>query len=166
MATDLRTTRSASVFLAALAAAALLMPAPGAAARTPPQAPLPTVTLNIGEVAVKAEVADEPHERTTGMMGRTELADGAGMLFVFPAPQALSFWMRDTLVPLSVAYINAEGVIREIHDLKPLDERPAFSSFRDLVYALEVPQGWFARNKIAAGDRITGLPSPSVAQPD
>lgn len=166
MATDLRAMRSAPVLLAVLAAAALLVPAPGAAARTPPQPPLPTVTLKIGETEVTAEVADEPHERTTGMMGRTELADGAGMLFVFPAPQALSFWMRDTLVPLSVAYINGDGVIREIHDLKPLDERPAFSSFRDLVYALEVPQGWFARSKVAVGDRITGLPSPSGAKPD
>lgn len=150
----------------ALALAIVLGLAAWSGARTPPQPPLPTVPLAIGAINVTAEVADEPQERMTGMMGRTELADGAGMLFVFPAPQALSFWMRDTLVPLSVAYINADGVIREIHDLKPLDERPAFSSFRDLVYALEVPQGWFARNNIKAGDRITGLPSPSVAKPD
>jgi uncharacterized membrane protein (UPF0127 family) len=144
----------------------MLVLATGLDARTPPQPPLPAIVLKMGNTAVKAEVADEPHERMTGMMGRTEMADGEGMLFVFPAPQALSFWMRDTLVPLSVAYINADGVIREIHDLKPLDERPAFSSFRDLQYALEVPQGWFGRNGIKSGDRITGLPSPSTAKPD
>lgn len=150
-----------------LAAAVLLLGvAAGAPARTPPQEELPAVTLTIGKAAVRAEVADEPHERRTGMMGRTELADGDGMLFVFPAPQALSFWMRDTLVPLSVAYINAQGVIREIHDLQPLEERPAFSNFRDLVYALEVPQGWFGRNKILPGDRVAGLPSPATATPD
>ena len=136
------------------------------AARTPPQEILPTVTLHIGTVAVEAEVADEIDERTIGLMGREELADGKGMLFVFRDPQAMNFWMRDTLVPLSIAYINAAGVIREIHELKPLDETAAHSAFRDLVYALEVPHGWFQRNKILPGDRILGLPTPQTAQPD
>ncbi len=135
-------------------------------ARTPPQEILPTVTLRIGSVTVQAEVADESDERTAGLMGREALGDGQGMLFVFREPQAMSFWMRDTLVPLSIAYINAAGVIREIHDLQPLDETPARSAFRDLLYALEVPQGWFLKNKILPGDRITGLPSPETAQPD
>lgn len=136
------------------------------AARTPPQEILPTITLRIGGVAVEAEVADEIDERTIGLMGREELADGKGMLFVFRDPQAMNFWMRDTLVPLSIAYVNAAGLIREIHELKPLDETAAQSAFRDLVYALEVPQGWFQRNKILPGDRILGLPAPQTAQPD
>ena len=136
------------------------------AARTPPQEVLPTVTLRIGTVAVEAEVADEIDERTIGLMGREDLAEGKGMLFVFREPQAMNFWMRDTLVPLSIAYINAAGIIREIHELKPLDETAARSAFRDLVYALEVPQGWFQRNKILPGDRILGLPAPQTAQPD
>ena len=136
------------------------------AARTPPQETLPTITLRIGTIPVEAEVADEIDERTIGLMGREKLADGQGMLFVFREPQAMNFWMRDTLVPLSIAYINAAGVIREIHDLQPLDETPARSAFRDLLYALEVPQGWFHKNKILPGDRITGLPSPDTAQPD
>ncbi len=136
------------------------------AARTPPQETLPTITLRIGTVAVEAEVADEIDERTIGLMGREELADGKGMLFVFREPQAMNFWMRDTLVPLSIAYINAAGIIREIHELKPLDETAARSAFRDLVYALEVPQGWFQRNKILPGDRILDLPAPQTAQPD
>ena len=135
-------------------------------ARTPPQEILPTIMLRIGPVALEAEVADEIDERTIGLMGREELAEGKGMLFVFREPQAMSFWMRDTLVPLSIAYINAAGVIREIHDLQPLDEMPARSAFRDLLYALEVPQGWFHKNKILPGDRILGLPSPGTAQPD
>jgi len=137
-----------------------------ALARTPAQDILPQVTLRIGTATVKAEVADEPDERTIGLMGRTDLADGEGMLFVFNRPQPLGFWMRDTLVPLSIAYVNAAGIIREIHDLKPLDETPASSTFRDLVYALEVPQGWFTRNKILPGDKILGLPKPETAQPD
>ena len=135
-------------------------------ARTPPQEILPTITLRIGALTVEAEVADESDERTIGLMGREELAEGKGMLFVFREPQAMNFWMRDTLVPLSIAYINAAGVIREIHDLQPLDESTARSTFRDLLYALEVPQGWFHKNKILPGDRILGLPSPHTAQPD
>ena len=134
------------------------------AARTPPQDILPTITLRIGTVTVEAEVADESDERTIGLMGRKELVDGKGMLFVFREPQAMGFWMRDTLVPLSIAYINAAGVIREIHDMQPLDETTARSAFRDLVYALEVPQGWFHKNKILPGDRIVGLPSPETAE--
>jgi uncharacterized membrane protein (UPF0127 family) len=137
-----------------------------AEARTPPQETLPTVKLRIGALTVEAEVADETDERTLGLMGREELAEGKGMLFVFREPQAMSFWMRDTLVPLSIAYINAAGVIREIHELQPLDETPARSAFRDLLYALEVPQGWFHKNKILPGDRILGLPSPHTAQAD
>lgn len=139
---------------------------PHALARTPAQDPLPTTTLRIAAATVVAEVADEPRERTIGLMGRKELADGRGMLFIFPQPQSMNFWMRDTLVPLSIAYINAAGVIREIHDLKPLDETPARSTFHDLVYALEVPQGWFQRNKILPGDRVLGLPAMTTAQPD
>ena len=135
-------------------------------ARTPAQEPLPTISLRIGSVKVLAEVADEPQERETGLMGREHLPDGQGMLFVFSAPQPMNFWMRGTLIPLSIAYINGSGVIREIHDLRPLDETPAFSTFRDLVYALEVPQGWFLRNKILPGDRVLGLPSPKSAKPN
>lgn len=133
---------------------------------TGPQPPLPAVTLRVGNTKVDAEVASTPETRMIGLMGRGTIADGTGMLFVFPAPQPLSFWMRNTLVPLSIAYINGSGVIREIHDLQPLDEKPVRSTFRDLVYALEVPQGWFQQQKILPGDRILGLPSPSTAVPD
>ena len=135
-------------------------------ADTIPQAPLPTIRLQIGTNSIQVEVADESDERITGLMGRTHLAEGTGMLFVFRQPRPLGFWMGGTLIPLSVAYINASGVIREIHDLQPLDETPARSTFMDLSYALEVPQGWFYRQKILPGDRIIGLPAPQSAQPD
>jgi uncharacterized membrane protein (UPF0127 family) len=144
--------------------AALLLAGPAGARE--PQPTLPEVALRINGTALQAEIADEPAERTAGLMGRTELADGRGMLFVFPRPQPLSFWMRDTLIPLSIAYINAAGVIREIHALKPHEERPVFSTVRDLSYALEVPLGWFERNKILPGDKILGLPAPATAVPD
>jgi uncharacterized membrane protein (UPF0127 family) len=156
---------SALVLIAAFHFAVPFLEAP-AFARTPAQATLPQVTLRIGGVTVKAEVADETDERTIGLMGRTELKDGEGMLFVFRAPQRLGFWMRDTLIPLSIAYLNGAGIIREIHDLKPLDETSAESTFSDLVYALEVPQGWFGRNKILPGDKVLGLPTPNTAEPE
>ena len=137
-----------------------------ALALTGPQPPLPTTTLRVGTATLKAEVANTPETRAIGLMGRTELADGHAMLFVFTQPQPLGFWMKNTLIPLSIAYINAAGIIREIHDMKPLDTNPVDSTFRDLIYALEVPQGWFQKNKILPGDKILGLPSPSTAQPN
>lgn len=130
-------------------------------ALTPPQPELPKIALTIGEARIEAEVADDSDEKTIGLMGRKELADGQGMLFVFSRPQPLGFWMKDTLIPLSIAYVNAEGIIREIHDMQPLDESSIPSLFQDLVYALEVPQGWFAKKGILAGDKIMGLPQPS-----
>ena len=132
-------------------------------ALSPPQDKLPAVRLTIGQASVMAEIADDAAEKSKGLMGRKELADGTGMLFVFAEPQAMSFWMHDTLVPLSIAYINGQGVIREIHDMKPLDDSPVQSMFDDLMYALEVPQGWFQRNKILPGDRISGLPPANTA---
>lgn len=129
-----------------------------------PQPPLPERVLSIGAATVRAEVADSDAERAAGLMGREKLEGGRGMLFVFAAPQPMGFWMKDTTIPLSIAYINASGVIREIHDMEPLDETPVRSAFPDLLYALEVPQGWFQRNKILPGDRVAGLPSPRSAQ--
>ena len=131
------------------------------AALTPAQPELPKIALTIRELRIEAEVADDPDEKTIGLMGRKELAEGQGMLFVFSRPQPMGFWMKDTLIPLSIAYLNAEGFIREIHDMKPLEETSIPSVFGDLVYALEVPQGWFAKNGIMAGDKVIGLPKPS-----
>ncbi len=128
------------------------------------QAPLPVRVLGVGKASVRAEVADTPAAREAGLMHRSKLADGEGMLFVFGAPQPMSFWMRNTTIPLSIAYINGAGVIREIHDLQPLDETPVPSLFGDLVYALEVPQGWFQRNGVLPGDTVSGLPKPDTAK--
>lgn len=138
--------------------AALIMPL---CALTPPQQELPKIALTVRDIRIDAEVADDPDEKTIGLMGRKELAEGEGMLFVFSRPQPMGFWMKDTLIPLSIAYLNAAGIIREIHDMQPLEENSIPSVFQDLVYALEVPQGWFAKNGILAGDKVTGLPKPS-----
>jgi len=122
------------------------------------QVALPSVTLNVAGKVVTAEVADEPDERRSGLMFRDSLAADSGMLFVMPRPERAAFWMKNTTLPLSVAYISPGGVIVEIHDLEPLDEKPVPSAFPNIAYALEMKQGWFAENGILAGDRIKGLP--------
>lgn len=124
------------------------------------QPPLPAVTLGIGTKSVAAEVADEGPERTVGLMFRERLAPDSGMLFVMPRPERAMFWMKNTRIPLSIAYINASGVILEIHDLEPHNENAVQSAFPNIAYALEMEQGWFARNRILPGDRIRGLPAP------
>ena len=102
-------------------------------------------------VAVRAEIARTEEELARGLMFRTALADGAGMLFVFRQDQMLSFWMENTLIPLSIAYISWNGKILEIHDMRPRD-RTTIRSSRSARYALEVPQGWFDRAGITPGD--------------
>jgi uncharacterized membrane protein (UPF0127 family) len=114
----------------------------------------------MGEQKLVAEVADEEAERETGMMFRKSMADGTGMVFVLDTPQQAKFWMRNTLIPLSVAYINRAGMILEIHDLQPKDETPVPSKFDTIFYAIEVPQGWFQKNSVLPGTMVKGLPPP------
>jgi uncharacterized membrane protein (UPF0127 family) len=109
-----------------------------------------------GRVSLEAEIAKTETERETGLMFRTELPDGTGMLFIFETDEVLSFWMKDTLIPLSIAFINYDGILLEIKDMYPRDLSSVHSS-RSVRYALEVPQGWFSRAGVKAGDRIGGL---------
>jgi uncharacterized membrane protein (UPF0127 family) len=108
-------------------------------------------------VTIRAEIARTDKQRQQGFMFRKEVKDGEGMLFVFEKDQLLSFWMKNTLVPLSVAYISREGVILEIRDLEPGNLRPVISS-RSCRYALEVPEGWFGRAGLGPGDRLVSVP--------
>ncbi len=122
------------------------------------QEPAPGATLGIlnsaGErVEVPVEIADTDEERQTGLMGRTALAEDAGMLFVFDVEQQLSFWMKDTLIPLSIAFIDSEGRIVDIQDMQPLDEAP-HPSAAPAQYALEVNQGFFEARGIQVGDTV------------
>ncbi len=118
--------------------------------------PISTITTSAGErVPVEVEVADTDAERQTGLMGRTVLPENAGMLFVFEGEQALSFWMRDTLIPLSIAYIDAQGRIVDIQDMQPLDDVPPhYVSAEPAQYALEVNQGFFDERGVAVGDTV------------
>ena len=88
-----------------------------------------------------------------GLMNRNSLPDGEGMLFIFENEQFLSFWMKNTTIPLSIAFIASDGRILDIKDMRPLDESSVLSS-RPAKYALEVPQGWFDRAGIRTGDRL------------
>ena len=102
---------------------------------------------------IKAEIARTLDERSQGLMYRKNLDDGEGMLFVFEQDEVLSFWMKDTIIPLSLAFIASDGRIVEIRDLRPNDLNPVKSS-RSVRYALEVPQGWFSRAGVQPGDIV------------
>jgi len=102
---------------------------------------------------IKAEIARSQEERTQGLMYRKKLNDGEGMLFVFERDEILSFWMKNTVIPLSLAYIASDGRIVEIMDLRPNDLNSVKSS-RSVRYALEVPQGWFSRAGVQPGDIV------------
>jgi len=117
---------------------------------------LPSVELRIKGHAIHAEVAATDETRTTGLMNRFSLKPDSGMLFVFSDPQPLSFWMKNTYVPLSIAFIGADGRILNIEDMAPLTEGTHPS--RGLaLYALEMKKGWFASHDIVPGDRVDGL---------
>lgn len=105
-------------------------------------------------VTVVAEIAETSEQRERGFMERKKIPDGTGMIFVFDHDQVLSFWMKNTPTPLSIAYIDKNGVIRDILDMTPFSLATVQSSC-SVRYALEVPKGWYARNGIKAGDKIS-----------
>lgn len=115
---------------------------------------LPTLKLWIGPKEMVAEMALTLVQIRTGMMHRTEMAENDGMLFVFPQPMKVGFYMRNTKIPLSCAYISAEGEILEIHDLVPLDETAVEAKTDKIQYVLETNKGWFERNGIGVGTII------------
>jgi uncharacterized membrane protein (UPF0127 family) len=118
---------------------------------------LPTVTIHAscGEVRVRVEVADDPAEQAKGLMYRKALGKNRGMLFIYPEERELSFWMKNTLIPLSIAFIDSERRIIDIQDMKPLDDEPPhYVSAEPAQYALEVNQGFFKKRGVKVGDRV------------
>lgn len=105
------------------------------------------------EVSLIAEIAKTPKEREFGFMERKNIPDGTGMIFVFEKDQILSFWMKNTPHPLSIAYIDSNGKIRNLYDMTPFSLSPVVST-NSVRYALEVPQGWFAKEGITIGDFV------------
>lgn len=113
-----------------------------------------TIHSNNQEFIVQAEVAEKEEDRNYGFMNRKNIPDGTGMLFVFEKEQILSFWMKNTPHPLSIAYIDSRGNIKDIYDMTPFSLSPIVSK-GSVRYALEVPQGWFAKNNIKVGDTVS-----------
>ena len=118
---------------------------------------LPNVTLTIGAHKITAEVAATPEERAQGLMNRFSLQPDNGMLFVFERPEPLAFWMKNTFIPLSIAFISADGKIINIEDMKPQSEESHWSK-GPALYALEMKKGWFAERGIGPGTAVRGLP--------
>lgn len=122
-----------------------------------PQLSLPRVTLSAGMHRIDAQVAATPVQRQIGLMHRREMPVHEGMLFVFEQPATQCFWMRNTLIPLTAAFVADDGRIVNLADMQPLSEA-SHCSTEPVRYVLEMNQGWFAKRRIAAGFRLTGAP--------
>jgi uncharacterized membrane protein (UPF0127 family) len=118
---------------------------------------LPVVQLNAGMHLIHAEVAADYGSRMTGLMFRATMPPNAGMLFIFDDAQQQCMWMKNTLLPLSVAFIDERGVIINIEDMAPQTE-DSHCAKRPSLYALEMNRGWFAARGIKPGSRIGGIP--------
>lgn len=113
-----------------------------------------TYEININGTKTNVEVAFTQKERTMGLMFRDKLDSDHGMLFIYPQEQNLSFWMKNTKIPLSIAFIDSGGVITQIESMAPysLISHTAKAKVR---YALEMEDGWFKRNRIKAGGKVS-----------
>lgn len=114
---------------------------------------LELVPLRVGGIEIQVEIADDADERQRGLMYRESLAEDQGMLFVYPEQRILGFWMRNTLIPLDIAYIDREGRIVDIQQMEP-QTTETHDSAAPAMYALEMNQGWFEANGIRIGDLI------------
>lgn len=116
-------------------------------------------TLTTTEISVKGhalfvELAATPPTRTCGLSHRASMPQNSGMLFVFPTLRQVSFWMKDTRIPLSIAFLDDTGRIISIQEMIPMNVEKHYRSDQPVRYALEVNQGWFAQNSIVVGDRV------------
>ena len=114
-------------------------------------------TIRVGEVPVRVEIADTEPKRSAGLMGRKTMPEGEGMLFKFDDVQPLSFWMKNTYIPLSIAFIDEFGIITVIKDMTP-ESLDQVTSDGPALYALEVPRGWFRKNNLLPGHKVLGIP--------
>lgn len=138
--------------------------APGTA--TPAAVSLPTTTVTVEEdppgVTLNVEIASTEAQRDRGLMFRESLSDSSGMLFLFPAPTTLGFWMKDTYIPLDIAFLDDLGRVMQVVHGKPLDTTPLVPS-APYTSVLEVAGGWFERMGLGVGATVhipPGLPSP------
>ena len=150
MTTTARFDRPAAmrVLAAALAAAAFAAHA---------DAPLRTTTLRIAGHPLKVEIAQKEAELQKGLMFREKMGANDGMLFIFEERSYHAMWMKNTLIPLSVAFVDQDGTILNILDMEP-QTLDTHQSAGPSLYAIETNKGWFAQKKIKAGDKVAGLP--------
>jgi uncharacterized membrane protein (UPF0127 family) len=112
--------------------------------------------LEVGKHRIEVEVAANEQTRNLGLMYRSHLPPDQGMIFVYPSPTRICMWMKNTLIPLSVAFLDEEGRILNIEDMAPHSEKN-HCTVKPARYALEMNQGWFAGHGVKAGDRIDGV---------
>ena len=119
------------------------------------QPKLQTMKLFVGPEVITAELAMTEIQVGTGMMFRKEMGENEGMLFVFGRPNRVAFYMKNTILPLHVAYIDSEGTILELHELQALNETPVDAANNNVQFVLEMNKGWFTRHNIRVGSVIT-----------
>ncbi len=121
-------------------------------------AQLPVATLNAGIHVIRAEVANNFETRARGLMYRESLGPNQGMLFIFPEEDRHCMWMKNTLIPLSVAFIDAKGQVINVAEMQPHSEQ-SHCAARPAIYALEMTKGWFSGKGVRPGTMIQGLPA-------
>ena len=115
-------------------------------------------SLKLGDLTIKVEVADTPEARRRGLMYRKSLPENQGMLFVFPSARPLSFWMKNTWIPLSIGFFNSKRELLNVHEMEPesvvVKTPKSYSSISPAQYALEMNKGWFKKHNIKAGTKF------------
>ena len=144
------------ICIKAWAAATLAFATCVTAAQQAPQQ-LRSIPLTAGMHVIQAEVAASAQERAIGLMHRKTMPANNGMLFVFEVAEPQCFWMKNTLLPLSIAFLDDTGQVVNLADMKPMDETSHCSS-KPVRFALEMNQGWFAKRGIQPGSRLAGQP--------
>jgi len=149
---------TAASFKRGLSAALISVIAAAAVSSAIPAVRFCTVTITSADkkvITITTEIADSDWLRAKGLMHRKLLDKNRGMIFVYPHEEYLTFWMKNTYIPLSIAYIGASGKINEIYDMKPIDTSVVYPAKLPARFALEVNQGWFRENRITPGCRVT-----------
>ena len=127
-----------------------------AQAQDTPQTNLPRIKLQAGMFQIDTQVAQTPEQRSTGLMFRTDMPAHEGMLFVFEQPATQCFWMKNTLIPLTAAFVADDGTIVNLADMKP-QTTDSHCSVKPVRFVLEMNQGWFAKRGLKAGSKLTGV---------
>ncbi|MES2188222.1 MAG: DUF192 domain-containing protein [Pseudomonadota bacterium] len=130
-------------------------------AQQSPQMDLPRAQLTAGMYRIDAQVAQTMQQREVGLMFRAEMPQQEGMLFVFEQPAVQCFWMKNTILPLTAAFVTDNGTIANLADMKPQTE-DSHCSTKPVRYVLEMNKGWFAKKGLKAGMRLGGMPFDGV----